>query len=84
MYYVLFQCECNNRANKIQVCYNMTTYTFGRSTHKLLVESNRETVIGYVLGATEDVLNSAISVELYPDFLISCSHVIRQLSEEKQ
>jgi len=30
----------------------LTTYKFGKSTRKLLVESNRETFIGYVLGAT--------------------------------
>ena len=83
VYHVLFQCECNNRVNIIQVFYDMTTYKFGISTLKLLVESNRETFIGYVLGATDNLLNCAILVEHYPDFLISCSHVLRNLSGKK-
>ena len=61
----------------------MTTYTFGKGTRKLLVESNREPFIGYVLGATDNLLNCAIPVELYPDFLISCSHVLRNISEKQ-
>ena len=82
VYHVLFQCECSNRVSITQVFYDMTTYKFGKSTRKLLVESTRETFIGYVLGATDNLLNCAIPVELYPDFLISCSHVLRNLSEK--
>ena len=83
VYHVLFQCECNTRVSIIQVFYDMTTYKFGKSTRKLLVESNIETFIGYVLGATDNLLKCAIPVELYPDFLISCSHVLRYLSEKQ-
>ena len=32
VYHVLFQCECNNRVNIIQVFDDMTTYKFGIST----------------------------------------------------
>ena len=42
----------------------MTTYNFGKRICKLLVESYREIFIGYVLGATDDLVNCAISAEL--------------------
>jgi len=54
----------------------MSTNKFGKRICKLLVESNRETFIGYVLGATDDLLIYAISAELYLDILIFCSHVL--------
>ena len=34
----------------------MTTYNFGKRICKLLVESYREIFIGYVLGATDDLV----------------------------
>ena len=72
----IYQCKCNNRAYKIQVFFYMSTNKFGKRICKLLVESNRETFIGYVLGATDDLLIYAISAELYLDILIFCSHVL--------
>ena len=61
----------------------MSTNKFGKRICKLLAESNRETFIGYVLGATDDLLIYAISAELYLDILIFCSHVLLQLSEKQ-